>query len=58
MNFPEINQQQTQLDAIGKIILENKKLPSHITGIEGLKDVEILEAIYEADKTGKKVSLV
>lgn len=58
MNFPEINQQQTQLDAIGKVILENKKLPSHITGIEGLKDVKILEAIYEAAKTGKKVSLV
>lgn len=58
LNFPEINQQQTQLDEIGKVILENKKLPSHITGEEGLKDVKILQAIYEAASTGKKVSLV
>lgn len=58
LNFPEINQQQTQLDVIGKIILENKKLPSHITGEEGIKDVRIIQAIYEAARTGKKVSLV
>jgi len=58
LNFPEINQQQTQLDEIGKLILENKKLPSHITGEEGIKDVRIIEAIYEAAKTGKKVSLI
>jgi predicted dehydrogenase len=55
MNFPDINQQATQLDGIGSIILENKPLPSHITGEEGLKDVRILEAIYKAAKTGRKV---
>jgi predicted dehydrogenase len=58
LNFPEINQQQTQLDEMGKLIIENKPLPSHITGEEGLKDVSILQAIYEAARTGKKVSLV
>ncbi len=58
LNFPEINQQQTQLDEMGKFILENKPLPSHITGEEGLKDVRILQAIYEAARTGKKVSLI
>lgn len=58
LHFPIINQQATQLDEIGKLILANKKLPSHITGEEGLKDVRIIYAIYEAAKTGKKVLLI
>jgi predicted dehydrogenase len=56
-NFPVINQQQTQMDAICKVILENKKLPNHITGEEGIKDVKIINAIYKAAESGKKVSL-
>jgi predicted dehydrogenase len=58
LNFPAINQQATQLDAIGKLILDNKQLPNHITGEEGLKDIRIINAIYQAAQTGKKVSLV
>jgi predicted dehydrogenase len=58
LNFPTINQQTKQCDEIGKLLLENKQLPNHITGEEGLKDMRILEAIYEAAKTGKKISLV
>ena len=57
LNFPTINQQATQCDEIGKVLLENKQLPTHITGEEGLKDMRILEAIYEAANTGKKISL-
>jgi len=38
--------------------LEAKELPSHIAGEEGIKDVRILQAIYEAARTGKKVSLI
>lgn len=56
-NFPVINQQQTQMDEICKVILANKKLPNHITGEEGMKDVRIITAIYKAAETGKKVSL-
>lgn len=55
LNFRPINQQATQLDAIGKLILENKPLPNHITGEEGLKDCRIIRAIYEAAETGKKI---
>jgi len=55
--FPTINQQAAQLDGIGKLILENKPLPSHITGEEGLKDIRIISAIYEAANTGKKIVL-
>jgi predicted dehydrogenase len=57
LKFPIINQQQTQIDKICKVLLENKKLPNHITGAEGLKDLKIIEAIYECAKTGKKIFL-
>ncbi len=54
-NFPVINQQAAQLDGIGKFILEGKDLPIHIAGEEGLKDMLVIEAIYKAADTGKKV---
>ena len=53
-----INQQTAQLDAIGKCIAENKPLPSHIAGEEGLQDMKIMAAIYESAETGRKVSMV
>lgn len=55
LDFPVINQQAAQLDAIGKLILENKPLPSHITGEEGLKDINIIESIYKAAQTRQRV---
>lgn len=58
MNFPVINQQTTQCDEIGKVLLENKQLPNHITGEEGLKDMRVIQAIYEAAGTGKKISII
>jgi predicted dehydrogenase len=58
LKFPDINQQTAQLDGMGKLILENTPLPDHITGEEGLRDLKIMEAIYESARTGKKVSLV
>ena len=57
MYFAPINQQAAQMDGIAKIILEKKNLPVHITGEEGLKDIRIMNAIYEAASTGKKVYL-
>lgn len=41
MNFPEINQQAAQMDAICKVILENKPIPEHFSGIEGWKDMKV-----------------
>ncbi|MBP1223949.1 Gfo/Idh/MocA family protein [Flavobacterium sp. 1355] len=55
LKFPAINQQKTQMDEICKVLLENKKLPNHITGEEGLKDIKVINAIYKAAETGKKV---
>jgi predicted dehydrogenase len=57
LNFPEINQQQTQCDEIAKVILANQKLPTHIGGGEGMQDVKIIQAIYEAGRTGKRVGV-
>ncbi len=58
LNFPDINQQATQMDAIAKVLLANEKLPNHITGEEGRKDMKILQAIYKAAATGEKVSIM
>ena len=56
-NFPVINQQAAQMDGIAKEILEGRDLPEHISGIEGLKDMKVLEAIYNAAESGGKVIL-
>lgn len=58
IHFPDINQQTAQLDGIATYILDNRPLPSHITGEEGLKDMKIIDAIYEAAETGKKIMLI
>jgi len=54
-NYPTINQQTAQLDGIGKMILENKNLPYHISGEEGLRDMKVIEAIYKVAGTEEKV---
>jgi predicted dehydrogenase len=57
LNFPTINQQAIQCDEIAKVLLANQQLPKHITGEEGMQDMRILEAIYTAARTGKKVNV-
>jgi predicted dehydrogenase len=58
LDFPTINQQATQCDEIAKVILAGKKLPDHIAGIEGKLDMRVIEAIYKAANTGKRVSIL
>ena len=58
LHFPDINQQATQCDEIAKVLLENKKLPNHIIGEEGLKDVRIMQAIYKAAQASMKISIL
>ncbi|RZJ66930.1 MAG: Gfo/Idh/MocA family oxidoreductase [Flavobacterium sp.] len=57
LKFPVINQQQTQLDAIASALLENRKLPNHISGEEGLRDLRVIDAVYKAARSGSKVLL-
>jgi predicted dehydrogenase len=58
LHFPDINQQAAQMDGISKLLLENKPLPLHIAGEEGLKDMKVIDAIYKAAATGEEIMIV
>jgi predicted dehydrogenase len=49
--------QTVQMDEMASMILEGKQAPVSVDGEEGLKDLKIIDAIYTAIKTGKKVKL-
>ena len=55
MDFPEISQHARQMDDFAKCIMEDKE--SRVPGEMGLRDVQILMAIYESAESGKKVEL-
>ena len=57
IDMPVVNHQATHMDAVCKDLLDGKKLPDHITGEEGLRDVKLLQAIYRAAETGRKIDL-
>jgi predicted dehydrogenase len=52
---PPLSQQAKQLDGIALSIKNN--LPSIVPGEMGHRDVKIIEAIYEAMRTGKRVDI-
>jgi len=54
---PHITHQTTQMEEMAAIILQGKKAEVPLDGEEGLKDLKIIDAIYLAVKTGKKVDL-
>jgi predicted dehydrogenase len=54
---PHVTHQTLQMDEMAGIILEGKKPVIPIDGEEGLKDLKVMDAIYLAVKTGKKVDL-
>jgi predicted dehydrogenase len=54
---PDVTHQTVQMDEMADIILRNKKPLIPVDGEEALKDLKIIGAIYEAAKTGKKISL-
>lgn len=58
MNQPVVHHQKVMLQAICKEFIETNTFPSHTSGEEGLRDMRILMGIYEAARTGKKISLV
>jgi predicted dehydrogenase len=55
IQFPHINQFAAEMDDFAQCILENR--PTKVPGEEGLRDVKIMMAIYEAARTGKTVNL-
>ena len=57
LTHEHITHQTTQMDEMAAIILQGKKSTVPVDGEEGLKDLKIIDAIYLAVKTGKKVDL-
>jgi len=57
LTHPHVTHQTVQMDEMADIILQNKQPVVAVDGEEGLKDLKIIDAIYEAAKTGKKVDL-
>ncbi|WP_139920441.1 Gfo/Idh/MocA family protein [Hymenobacter sp. DG01] len=54
MNIENVPQQARQMDDFADCILNNK--PTRVPGEMGLRDVQLLQAIYRAAATGQKVS--
>ncbi|SFS30565.1 Gfo/Idh/MocA family protein [Sphingobacterium wenxiniae] len=57
LRMPHGAQQTLQMDEMAAIILDGKQPIIPVDGIEGLKDVKIMEAIYQACATGQKQEL-
>jgi predicted dehydrogenase len=57
LTHPHITHQTVQMDEMAGIILQDKKPIVPVDGEEALKDLKIIDAIYLAAKTGKKVDL-
>ncbi len=57
LKHEHITHQTVQMDEMADIILQNKKPIVPVDGEEGLKDMKIIDAIYLATKTGKRIEL-
>jgi predicted dehydrogenase len=55
MNIQNVNQQARQMDAFADCVLNNK--PTRVPGEMGLRDIQLIEAIYRAAETGQKVPI-
>lgn len=54
---PVVVHQAAHMDGVCQVLAQNKPLPDHVTGQEGLRDVRLLQAIYQAADTGRKINL-
>jgi predicted dehydrogenase len=57
VEYPHVTHQTVQMDEMAKFILDGKQPIIPVDGEEGLKDLRIVDAIYEAVRTGKKVKI-
>jgi predicted dehydrogenase len=57
LTHPHVTHQTVQMDEMAAIILEGKQPIVPVDGEEGVRDLKIIDAIYEAIKKGKKVDL-
>jgi predicted dehydrogenase len=57
LQHPHITHQTIQMDEFAAIILDGKVPVVPVDGQEGLRDMQIIDAIYAAANTGKKILL-
>lgn len=57
LNQPVVVHQTLQMEEMSDIILNGKQPVVPVNGEEGVKDLKVMDAIYEAVKTGKKIDL-
>ena len=57
LDQPAVVHQAVQMDEMAAIILNGKSPVIPVDGEEAVKDLKIIDAIYEAVKTGKKVNV-
>jgi predicted dehydrogenase len=57
LNQPHVTHQTKQMDEMAEIILNGKTPVVPVDGEEALKDLKIIDAIYLAARTGKKIDL-
>jgi predicted dehydrogenase len=57
LNLPHSIHQTVQMDAMAGIIVQGKQPVVPVDGEEAVKDLKIVDAIYEAAKTGKRIGL-
>ncbi|MDB5250584.1 MAG: gfo/Idh/MocA family oxidoreductase [Segetibacter sp.] len=57
LTHPHVTHQTVQMDEMAGIILEGKQPIVPVDGEEGVKDLKIIDGIYMAVKSGKKVDL-
>ena len=55
MNLPNVNQQAKQMDDFAQAIINKRSTP--VPGEMGKRDVKIIQAIYKAMETGKRVEI-
>jgi predicted dehydrogenase len=57
LNQPVVTHQTVQMDEMAGILLEGHQPVVPVDGEEAVKDLKIIDAIYQAAKTGQRVSL-
>ena len=57
VEYPHVTHQTVQMDEMSDIILKGKQPEIPVDGEEGVKDMKIIDAIFQAVKSGGKVAL-
>jgi len=57
LTFPHVTHQTVQMEEMSDILLQGKQPIVPVDGEEAVKDLKIIDGIYQAVKTGKRVEL-